>query len=120
MQKEGEDAVATLLEASATPHERIFKPLDQQGPLESHALWGKVTAAIVKGEYGIASKLKTEIEEEQRAVRKQRKLDGSKFLPVHFEFVPATADNLNGATAQDATNHEQAEKPALGHWMLKE
>lgn len=119
LQKDGQEPVQ-LLEASATPHPRIFKPIQEQGPLECHVLWGNVTAAINKGDYGVASKLKTEIEEEQRAIRKQRKVAGDKFHPVYFAFSPAAETDLAGATSQDANNHEHSDTPELGHWLLKE
>ncbi|ORY32450.1 hypothetical protein BCR33DRAFT_759288 [Rhizoclosmatium globosum] len=58
---------------SSTTAEKICPPEDLMDQFESRKLWKGVTDAIHKKEYGVATKLKREIEEEQRRIRKARK-----------------------------------------------
>jgi Oxysterol-binding protein len=123
---------ALLFDAATAPHARVFTPLETQTALESHTLWGPVTAAINAGDYYTASKVKLEIEDSQRQIRKQRKEDGGVFEPKYFTFtVPdPKGRDLEGTTPQDpqqsgtwtnAGHHVAAGAPQVqGHWVFKE
>ena len=47
----------------------------------------QVSRGIKSGDYDIASKDKSRIENEQRALRKKREHDGTKHVPKHFVLV---------------------------------
>jgi hypothetical protein len=60
-------------------------------------VWLKVTEALVKGNYGAASKEKQEIEEGQRGLRKQRKESSMDWTPVYFVHeAPAGSNDATG------------------------
>jgi len=50
-----------------------------------------VTAALAAGDYATASKEKNAIEEQQRALRREREKNGIKWEPVYFRHCPAPA-----------------------------
>ena len=75
-------------DADAHAREEVHvKPLEQQGEYESRRLWQTVSRGIKSGDYDIASKDKSRIENEQRALRKKREQDGTKHVPKHFALV---------------------------------
>ena len=59
-------------------------PLDQQLPNESLKFWDGVTNAIVSKQYGVATNLKTEIEEAQRRKAAERKEANKEWQPRFF------------------------------------
>ncbi|KAI8987500.1 hypothetical protein BDF20DRAFT_850592 [Mycotypha africana] len=76
-----------LFDAAAEPMaERVTSPVEQQGELETHRVWGPVTAALKTKSYKIANAEKTKIEEWQRGVRKERELKKEKWEPALFKF----------------------------------
>eukprot|EP00835_Amoeboradix_gromovi_P001768 NODE_88_length_21932_cov_0.317867.p6 type:complete len:366 gc:universal NODE_88_length_21932_cov_0.317867:20359-21456(+) len=67
----------------------VNRPIEEQGPLETHHVWGKVTQALKDSNYTAANKFKSDIEEEQRRLRKERIED---WKPAHFEFIKDDAN----------------------------
>lgn len=59
-------------------------PLEVQLPNESRKFWDGVTEAIVSKQYSLATTLKTEIEEKQRAKAAERKASGKEWQPRFF------------------------------------
>ena len=100
--------------------ERIYKPLEKQGELESHKLWGIVSQAIHEEDYAKASATKLEIEEAQRAIRKQRKEQGTVWNPQFFDFVIPGSQDQEGATLRDPQQTGGIEEEERGHWLLKQ
>lgn len=62
----------------------VVSPLDEQLPIESQKLWAEVSQAIQDKDYSVASKKKTEIEEEQRALRREREENNEAWTPELF------------------------------------
>ncbi|KAG0091187.1 glycerol ethanol, ferric requiring protein [Podila epicladia] len=105
-----------------------IKPQTEMGPMESHKLWATVTNAINSKDYGAASKEKSAIEDNQRALAKARKEKGetqADALQV-FELVSEDADEsgkaysalkekLIGAVGSKALREDE-NKP---HWRLR-
>lgn len=124
--KNGQAEEQLLFDSETQPHKRKFAPLDKQTELESHALWGTCTKAINEGDFGSASKLKTDIEEKQRAIRKQRKENGTVWSPRFFTFTVPMEHDLEGTTAQDPQHSGNYGAPAnsseqtKGHWYVKD
>ncbi|KAI9499678.1 hypothetical protein BDB00DRAFT_12265 [Zychaea mexicana] len=58
--------------------------IDQQGELESRRIWHKVAEALKAGDYMTASAEKSAIENEQRALRKERAEKNETWIPKHF------------------------------------
>ena len=65
-----------------TPLEVV--PVEKQDPLESRRAWHKVAQAIEEGDMTTVSKEKSRIEEEQRAMRKTEKLEGTEWFTRYF------------------------------------
>lgn len=55
------------------PIAKIVPPMEDQLPNESRRFWDGVTAAILNKQFGLATQLKTELEEKQRAKAAERK-----------------------------------------------
>ncbi|KAF3924171.1 hypothetical protein AA313_de0209750 [Arthrobotrys entomopaga] len=55
-----------------------------QLPNESKRMWQKVTDAILSKEYGLATNLKIEIEDQKRKEAAEREADNKKFIPKYF------------------------------------
>ncbi|KAI2476092.1 oxysterol binding protein [Pyrenophora tritici-repentis] len=66
------------------PIPKIVPPLEEQLPNESLKFWDGVTNAIVGKQYGVATTLKTEIEEKQRAKAAERKAADKEWKPRFF------------------------------------
>lgn len=64
---------------------------DSSSPFESTTTWASVTKAIVAGDQKAATDFKTAIEEQQRALRTQRKEQGIEWRPRLFD-----SDGVNG------------------------
>ena len=65
----------------------VNKPFEEQGALETEQVWGKVTTALKDGNYSAANKFKTQVEEEQRRLRKERKESEDDWKPELFEYL---------------------------------
>jgi hypothetical protein len=66
------------------PIPKIIPPLEQQLPNESRKFWENVTNAIVNKQYSLATTLKQEIEEKQRARATERKTANKDWQPRFF------------------------------------
>ncbi|KAL6709440.1 hypothetical protein ACN47E_001375 [Coniothyrium glycines] len=66
------------------PVAKIVPPLEEQLPNESLKFWDGVTNAIVGRQYSLATTLKTEIEEKQRAKAAERKSADTEWKPRFF------------------------------------
>lgn len=66
------------------PIPKIVPPLAEQLPNESLKFWEGVTDAIVGRQYGLATNLKTEIEENQRKKAAERKAADTEWKPRFF------------------------------------
>ena len=66
------------------PVPKIVPPLEQQLPNESRRFWGAVTRAIVNKQYSLATSLKHDIEERQRARAADRSSRGVGWQPRFF------------------------------------
>ncbi|KAJ2806275.1 hypothetical protein H4R21_000938 [Coemansia helicoidea] len=65
--------------------DRIVKPLDEQGELESRRIWEPVAAQMRQSRFGDATRLKREIEDRQRALAAARVERGETFVPALFK-----------------------------------
>ena len=116
----------TLFDADKTPRDKpqVAKEADLSEN-ETFKVWGKVSKALKVGNYAEASRIKTEIEEAQRKIRRERKENGEVWNPQHFAFTTVESEEDDqGAVARDPQNrtasqqdndedHEVSEK---GHW----
>jgi hypothetical protein len=62
----------------------IVASIEEQDPLESRRAWYKVAQAIEKGDMHTVSTEKSRIEEEQRAMRKVEKIEGTEWPTRYF------------------------------------
>jgi hypothetical protein len=66
------------------PIPKIIPPMEEQLPNESRKFWEGVTNAIVNKQYSLATTLKQEIEEKQRAKAAERKAADKEWQPRFF------------------------------------
>ncbi|KAF2278352.1 uncharacterized protein EI97DRAFT_486488 [Westerdykella ornata] len=66
------------------PVPKVIPPMEQQLPNESLKFWNNVTNAILNKQYSLATSLKQEIEERQRAKAAERKAQGKEWQPRFF------------------------------------
>lgn len=94
----GNDKEELFFDVETIRPKKLIAPLSAQKDNESRKVWDKVTKALDDGNYGLAAKEKTEIEETQRALRKERKENKETWKPMFFEFIPdsASADEGDG------------------------
>jgi hypothetical protein len=121
---EGENEL--LFDSTNPPHARTFPEIENQPELDTHVLWGSVSKLLKSGDFNAASKLKSSIEETQRAIRKKRLQDGEFWNPNYFTFTVPEGVDLEGTTAQDP---QQSGNPisktstsavdVKGHWYVK-
>lgn len=72
------------VEGAPIEHPKLSK---DQSPLESRQVWLSVTNALVSAQYEEASRMKNEIEEKQRDIRKERAANGIEWLPLNFGYL---------------------------------
>ncbi|KAJ2549302.1 hypothetical protein EV175_004499 [Coemansia sp. RSA 1933] len=65
--------------------EKMVKPLEEQGELESRKIWEPVASNMLQSKYGEATKLKRGIEERQRTLASERKAKEETFAPALFK-----------------------------------
>ncbi|CAO2656273.1 Nn.00g050760.m01.CDS01 [Neocucurbitaria sp. VM-36] len=70
--------------APLNPVPKVVPPLEEQLPNESLKFWESVTNAIVGKQFSLATTLKTEIEEKQRAKAAERKAENREWQPRFF------------------------------------
>ena len=98
------------------PVAKIVPPLEDQLPNESLKFWEAVTNAIVGKQYALATTLKTEIEEKQRAKAAERKTADKEWQPRFFTGVVTpvgrpdlTPDGEEALKSLHAENYKLAE-----------
>lgn len=69
----------------------FVRPVEEQDELESRRIWQKVSDALKAGDYATASSEKSAIENQQRALRKERETSETKWVPKHFNSVNGEA-----------------------------
>jgi hypothetical protein len=86
--KAGESAKELLFDAEAEAMaQRKTAPIEEQQEIESHRLWGPVTEALKVKDFSVANAEKLKIEDSQRKIRKDRKMNTAEpFKPVLFTF----------------------------------
>lgn len=85
--KKGETDKTLLFDAQEEPMaDRVTPPVEEQLEIESHRLWGKVTAALTEKDYTTANVEKSKIEDWQRSVRKERADNNITWKPDLFVF----------------------------------
>lgn len=62
------------------------KPISSQGDMESRRVWHPVSKALQKADYSTANLAKNKIENEQRALRRERAENNEIWMPEFFEF----------------------------------
>lgn len=62
------------------------EPISKQGPMESRRVWHPVAKALRVSDWDTANAAKDAIENEQRALRKERAEKGETWIPEFFEF----------------------------------
>ncbi|KAF9935239.1 glycerol ethanol, ferric requiring protein [Linnemannia zychae] len=95
-----------------------LKPLAEMSDLESHKLWSQVTNAINNKDYSTASRLKTQIEEAQRALARTRKEKGETQADALKVFELVSEDNDDTGKAFQALKSKLL--VAVGSKALKE
>lgn len=63
----------------------VVKPISKQTELESRRIWHPVAKALQKADYDAANEAKNKIENEQRALRRQRAETNETWNPTFFE-----------------------------------
>ncbi|KAI9205693.1 uncharacterized protein BJ171DRAFT_501194 [Polychytrium aggregatum] len=95
--KTGEDHDTLLFDMTESEVARkIVKPIGDQDPLESQRVWGGVTSAMLEEDFQTATKLKRQLEDEQRALSRGR---NEPFVSSYFRFElpplePATPESI--------------------------
>ncbi|KAJ2495582.1 hypothetical protein IWW47_004011, partial [Coemansia sp. RSA 2052] len=81
-----DSAARTLIDmASLEVADKIVKPLDEQGEMESRRVWDPVASKMLQGKFGDATKLKRIVEDAQREKTAARKDRGEEFVPALFK-----------------------------------
>ncbi|KAG0186097.1 Oxysterol binding protein [Apophysomyces sp. BC1034] len=81
----GEPQLLFDAEAESTAR-RMTPPCDDQQEIESHRLWSKVSEALERKDYHIATAEKSKIEEWQRKLRRERAEKNEDWIPSLFSF----------------------------------
>ena len=91
-----------------TAHDRPLKhipPIPEQSELESRRVWHKVTEALLSGDHSAASKEKTEIEERQRALRRQRAEKNEEWAPKYVLCAESSSTTTGGSLVSPVQEH---------------
>jgi hypothetical protein len=94
-------------------------PIEEQHHLESRRAWQPVVEAINKGDVFTVGKEKTKIENEQRALRKQEKSEGSDFARRYFSLA-ANGDKVAQILAEGTPEKKSHMDVSHGVWMWDE
>jgi hypothetical protein len=81
--------------------EKIVRPIEELNPFESRRVWGPVIEQMLKNNFGEATKLKRQLEEEQRQREKQFKQMGTAYRSVWFGLLDTTSIQGSLCTADD-------------------
>lgn len=95
----------------------VVKPVVQQGELESRRVWFPVTKALKQSDYAAANAAKSAIENEQRAIRRERAERDEAWQPQHFQlasfcFMPGKEASVQSSTASDAVSTTEGTAPS--------
>lgn len=100
---------SVFLDANAEPREEIsVKPIEAQDAYESRRLWKVVAQGIRSGNYDVASRDKSRIENEQRALRKERAAKNTPHQLKYFTYLekdPSYAKLVGPCKHQPAEQH---------------
>lgn len=99
----------------------VVKPIEEQNELESRRIWKKVSDALKAGDYATASTEKSLIENEQRALRKERATANQNWEPAHFTKV--TGETIYGNLREKIiakADSKFIDTMGEGGWMFKE
>ncbi|KAJ1964863.1 Oxysterol-binding protein 4 [Dipsacomyces acuminosporus] len=108
-----------LFDVAAQPSaDIILKPLEEQSELESRCVWNKVSVALAAGDYETASREKTAIEEEQRALRRKRAETNEVWKPSLFEWI-SDADDVADVKNSYAYLYSAKDSIGTGSWVYK-
>ncbi|CAO3587832.1 unnamed protein product [Absidia cylindrospora] len=117
------DSKVLLFDAEEEPMaERVTPPDQEQKDVESHRVWGKVTAALATKDHQKANVEKTKIEDWQRAVRKERADNNMTWSPELFVFdkdADASSDYNKNNVALSKKMHEKTQIDS-GAWTYKD
>ncbi|KAJ2795789.1 hypothetical protein H4S07_006392 [Coemansia furcata] len=84
--KDSSNALRTLIDMSLLKvTDKIVKPLDEQGEMESRRVWDPVASKMLQGKFGDATKLKRIVEDTQREKTAARNDRGEEFVPTLFK-----------------------------------
>ncbi|KAJ2762889.1 Oxysterol-binding protein 4 [Coemansia nantahalensis] len=109
-----------LFDVQAQPAADIcIRPVDEQSELESRRVWRRVSEALRAGNYDAASREKTAIEEEQRALRRQRAEAGAEWKPSLFSWI-ADADDDEAVRACYAYLFPAKDSIGTGSWVFND
>lgn len=98
----------------------MVKPLEEQQELESRYIWKKVSDALKSGDYAVASAEKSAIENQQRALRKERETSNEVWVPAHFTKV--TGQDIYGDLREKIiakADSKFIDTMGEGGWMYK-
>ncbi|KAJ2453507.1 Oxysterol-binding protein 4 [Coemansia sp. RSA 2336] len=110
-------AESVLFDVKAQPAaDMIIKPVEEQSELESRRVWGKVSEALASGNYDVASKEKTAIEERQRALRRERAEANVEWKPSLFTWID-DADDEEAVRKCYAYLFSAKESVGTGSWV---
>ena len=97
------------------PSPKLIPPEDHQLPNESRRFWRDVTTAILEKKWGQATKLKQDLEEEQRQKTKAREQAGKDWRPRFF----TQALNEDGRPELSEQGRKAVEGLLRGEWDLE-
>jgi hypothetical protein len=80
------------------PAEKVVAPVAEQKDVESRRIWNEVTSAITDGRFSDATRLKRQLENEQRTKAAARKVSGEVFESYWFGFDGTNDPILVGPT----------------------
>lgn len=99
----------------------VVRPVEEQDELESRRIWKKVSEALKSGDYATASAEKSQIENQQRALRKEREAANESWTPKHF--VSVTGEQIYGDLREKIiakADSKFIDTMGEGGWMYKE
>jgi hypothetical protein len=94
-----------LFSCEETPHKPVIKSPEEQGDLESQKIWKNVTKALMAWDFLGANSFKSEIEENQRKLARERHETGEEWVPKFFKWNQAGEEPESGVWAIKCVNH---------------
>lgn len=113
-----------LCDARAPRPQKHIRPVREQDELESRRVWEKVTASLLAGQHSAASAAKNEVEEGQRALRRDRQRNGDVWVPALFEWIEDEEDKTASKESSQTSLSQrkkslQSPSPFRGRWRFK-